>query len=578
MKKQVLSFFVLSCFVFVSLAPAASGQDETAVDFFSYDRFIKSFRFNLTADRPVLLIDDTGTKEAFKKIENDSTAGLITSREPENKAPQPAKKVKSKKLGRAILFNLGVWLIDSTRYWLEYAKWVEDWQFQLNWKDQSRRIFQFEGNKFDSNPFLTNWTHGLSGAIYYNFARYHRLNILESVLFEVASSFWWEYVTEWREVISVNDNFFSGIGGMPIGEPMFQIGRYLQDQKGIPRVLGMLLNPMMALSELFGGRKWRRSFDDPLYKPRFDFFLGGQTLDYTGDEDLDNKFFDVGIDIRLHTIPGFGEASENKINRYHNNTMFTRMAFRLSFSENGVEEYNFFTRAFIFGRFRQEIKKDAANRLRGHSLFFGAASAFDLFKKRAVAYYDIPEYHYDFAGGEQAEQPTEFSDKMAIINLIGPALDLTVYSGQAQFRLSLGAYLDFALINALSLNKYSLTNDIYNPRMKTTMVHYGYYYAFGFTLSGSAGVRYRNFELEGSLKYQYYDSIEGLDRFQDWLDDDCNLNDSRLVYKAAIGYILGRSPVKLFLACEGIERKGWLKEVTQQYSEFRFYWQLKLSF
>ncbi|MCK5345797.1 MAG: hypothetical protein KAR20_20445, partial [Candidatus Heimdallarchaeota archaeon] len=213
-----------------------------------------------------------------------------------------------------------------------------------------------------------------------------------------------------------------------------------------------------------------------------------------------------------------------------------------------------------------------------YSFFAGVGSAFDFFKKRAIIYYDEFEYHFDFTGGEEAPQPTEFTDKLAILNLIGPVFELSIYSGQFKFRSSISAYIDFALLNSMALNEYSIDNDLYEPQLKTTLSHYGYYYAFGFTFSSDMDLNYKNIQLKGKIKYQYYDSIEGLDRFQDDVEDDCNVKDTRFMYKISLGYALSKSPVTIQLAYEHIDREGTLKNITHSTIEDRIYTRLQISF
>ena len=564
-----------------------SGRDgktsEPEGTFFSRLEFGKNFHLNspMKAEHSLLFFDGSGTAEMLEKTGSDMRRGIFSVEADKNRnSTSESKKVKSKKLGRAVLINAGLWLSDSIRYWSMYAGWVEDWQFELNWKDQKRRFFSFEANKFDSNPFCTNWAHGLSGAIFFTMARYHRLNTLESVLFGMTSSLFWEYVTEWREVVSVNDNFFSGIGGMPIGETLHRLGHYLNSKPGtLNKVFGYIVNPVMGLNDLLGGKKWRRHFA----RPEFEILDGGiyfsnKQVSFKGDKKWSSPYFHIGIETTYNTIPGYGKPDDAGTNRFINKPLISEFNFDLSYRENVLDEYIFFTKVVLFGHFNQKIRQTSAKKLKGHSLYFGAGSAFELFKKKATAYYDKGEYHYDFTGGEQATQPTEFTDKWAIINLIGPVFDLSLYSGPFKFGLSLGAYLDFGMIQSMAINKYSTAYDIYEPRMKTTLTHYGYHYAFGYTLSGGANLSYRNIELKGKLKYQYYDSVEGLDRFWDDVVDDCNVTDSVLMYKVSAGYSIPNSPLQIIFAFEGLEREGAIKEISHRETEARYYTQLKLSF
>ncbi len=589
LNKKSLSF--LFFFVFALLLLSGTGHDKIkfphgaenlAINGFSLDCFKTNFHLNLAAyeekGNPLFFVNDLESGEGREKIPLNASCSSLLKKNCKTQSNIQPKKVKSKRFGRALLFTMGITLIDSIRYWATYAKWIEDWQFKLRWEDQKTRFFSFKANKFDSNPFRTNWTHALSGAVYYNFARYYRLKVLESLLFELGFSLWWEYITEWREVISVNDNFFSGLGGLPIGEPLFQIGNYFNNKRGtFNKIVGFLYNPVITVNDLLGGRKWRKKFAEPNFsKPDIDLYFSHKKVFFKGDTHQDSNLFHIGLETRLNTIPGYGVPGTN--NRFIKDILFSEVCFNLAFKANRVEEYSFFTKVVLFGHFSQNITQDSSKNLKGYSLFWGAGSAFDLFKKRAIAYYDKGEYHYDFTAGEKAPQPTEFTDKFAIINLIGPVFDLSVYSGRFKFNVSLDAYIDFALVNAMALNEYSMEHDLFEPKMKTTLSHYGYYYAFGLTLSSKGSVRYRNFEIRGKFKYQYYDSIEGLDRFQGNVKDDCNVTDFRLMYKVSLAYSFSNSPVKIVFACEGIDRKGTLKDITHRESETRLYTQLNLSF
>ncbi len=488
------------------------------------------------------------------------------------------KKIKKKKLGRAILINGSLWLLDSVRYWATYSSWIEDWQFQLNWEDQSKRFFTFDDNRFDSNPFMTNWTHGVGGAIYFNIARYHNLNLLESVLFETTSSLVWEYFTEWREVISINDNFFSGLGGLPLGEPFFQLSKYLLSRKGtISHIAGYILNPVFGLSDLFGGKKWRSNFtEDYFSSPDLSLTISNKNVTYNDTENTDNLFH-FKVESEFLKIPGIGE-SEKKLEQNFKTTFYSDVEFGISVGKDGVEEYTLDTKIIYLGHFIQNLKNDANGKLKGYSLFSGLSSAFSLLKKRAVEEYDKGEYHYDFTNGEEPDQPVNFTDKHAVIDIFGPAVHFTAYSSPFRLELNSEAYFNFGLINSIALNRYSQLNDIFSPRMKTTLIHYGYYYAFGYTLNFNTKLFINNFMIQGGIKYRKYGSIQGLDRFQDSVKDDSKISDSRSEYKASILYKIPKSRWFVSILYEKIKRLGSLHDVTVDKSETRIYSSIGIRF
>jgi hypothetical protein len=392
----------------------------------------------------------------------------------------------------------------------------------------------------------------------------------------LGSSMWWEYITEWREVISIGDNICSGVAGITIGEPLFWIGSYFTQKKGLGNtILGLIFNPIIGINDLLDNKRYLSTLRLERYpRPDFNLCFGPQMVS-TSENNTATTLFHSGLSIRYYTIEGYGKPGKH--NRYIKSTLFSEARADVSLGNNSLEEYSFFTRSILFGRFKQHLVQYSEKTSNGYNFILGAATAFDYYKKKSTQYYDKGEYHYDFAAGEEAPQPVEFADKMAIMNLIGPLAEFSLYSGDLKFRISVSAYLDFALVTSMAINEYSALYDLYNPRIKTTLSYYGYYYAFGYTISSDMDLVYRNIQLRGILKYHYYDSIEGLDRFQSDLEDDSNVRDTRLLAKVSLGYSLPGSPVTLQICYEFIDRNGYFKDVFHSFSEERIYAQIRFS-
>jgi len=530
----------------------------------------------------------------FKKaaIQPNPKELLISPGDNFSSLKQSSKPVKNKKLGRAVLYMGTLWLADSIRYWSTYADWVEDWQYQFNWEDQKKRFFLFEANKFDSNPFRTNWTHGIGGAVYFNMARYHRLNLFESVLFETATSMAWEYFTEWREVVSVNDNFFSGLGGLPIGEPFFQLGKYLLSRKGIVnQIAGYIINPVFGISDLFGGKKWRSNFrEDYFSSPDFILSLSNENFSFRNKSTTGGNRFRMNIGTEFLKIPGFGKPGKNKVKMNFASTFYSEINFGLSTGNDGIDEHRFSTKIIYFGSWIQRIDENKAGKKRGYSLYYGLSSAFNLYKKKSLEEYDSGQYHYNFSETGEDDQseghdvqdapelPVNFTDKMAIINLIGPSAHITLYSSPFKFEIDTDAYFDFGLVNSFAVNNYSKDHDIFEDRIKTTLAYYGYYYAFGYTLNMNAGLTIGNFSLNGRVRYQKHASIQGLDRFQDRINNDEKAYDSRSVLSGSLRYRIPGSRISFSLTMDKIGRKGTLEDIIVKENETRIISSVNIHF
>lgn len=479
---------------------------------------------------------------------------------------------KRRNTGVALL-EMGVNIaISAANYWQKYTHFLEDWQFTLSWRDQQRKFFRSEGLRLDSNNFRLNWTHGLSGALYYSWGRSNGLSVAESALFSVGGSFFWEYFAEWREISSINDHVLTCFGGIDSGETIFLIGNHFRRRPGFLNRLGeMLFNPFLAFNDMVvgswpGPRVPQEDWHD------FRLLLGGRHGDVPMDLERSPGETALGLDMRLVLAPGYGRAGSGQ--GFSRGPLDTEALFNISTSRHGVEEFSVATRTVLFGWWWQRVRA-AGGGLRGRYLWLGGVSAWDVFQKRPVAPYD----GNDLGHTEQwfpIPQPAQFTDKGSTVHLFGPALTLTQYAGAFTARLDLQASLDFSLVNSLAYNAYSADHDVWG--VKSTLHNWGYYYALGYSAEARLHGEVGPLQAWAGVKYQHCASIEGLDRFQASILDDGRLRDSRLTGQAGLALRLGRTPLLLQARLEGIERRGSFHEVRARTRETRFVYQLGISF
>jgi hypothetical protein len=477
-----------------------------------------------------------------------------------------------KRWGRAWLELLPMITVSQFNYWIKYSKWIEDWQFKFTWKDQKKRFFSLEALKFDSNDFQTNWTHAGAGAIYYNFARANNLTWAESFLFNTAVSLYWEYLVEWREVVSVNDNIWTALGGVPIGEALFQTSRFISRRPGVfNKIIAGLLNPILTFNQWLDRKKGIPYTGRQDEVHRFRLSAGQKQSSQTGGEaDVHSHF---GIDTEIIHIPGYGRAGS--FSRGIKDTMSTRMHLDMTLSRQGVEELYTFTRVVLTGYAGQRLTQQGSRGLKGFSYFLGAGSGFELYKKRSVWEYDSGSYFFYADEYREIPLPTRFTDKFSTINVVGPVFDIAFFAPRTRLRLCLEAYFDFAMVNALALNDYTGIYGLVGA--KATLANYGYYYGLGYNASADLDFRYRDIEVGAGIEYRYYDSIEGIDRFQDSITDDFNLVDSRLAYRFSLGYWFPHTPLGLLFTFEEFDRRGRIKEISRRRFDTRIYAQFQLN-
>ena len=464
--------------------------------------------------------------------------------------------------GRA-LFEIGsVMMYSQVRYWLNYAKFIEDWQFRFSWKDQKRRFFTFEAWSLDSNAFSLNWTHALAGVLYYNFARTNHLSWPQSFLYSLSGSLWWEYVAEWREVISINDNIMTSFGGYSAGEAWFQLGKYFIGRNGFFNRLLSFIDPLMKLNHWLDKEQGKNLSLGP--EPgwhSFRFFLGQRNMPASSGVGLQTDFI-AGFHTQIIHLPDYGKPGKTK--RMVMDTLASDLDVDFAFLHGRIEEANFSTRVVGLGYFKQDINAD----FRGYAYYFGLGSAFTLFKKKSVVFYDSSSIPVKQGFDLHLEEPREFRDKLSIVHILGPAFDYTKFSPASRLRLILDASLDFGLINSYALNKYSIGRDL--AGVKTTLLYYGYYYGLGTTLSSGLTYKIHGLEFNGFLRYQAYGSVDGLDRFQNEVKDDFHLTDTRLTYRIGAALHLPGTPVELYGSFEGIDRRGVIKDIRHGSLEKRY--------
>lgn len=471
----------------------------------------------------------------------------------------PGESGSTRKWGRSQLEFWTTMTVSTVNYWLGYHRFAEDWDFGFSWADQSRRFLSLDGWRLDSNAFRLNWTHAFAGAIYYQFGRTNGFSWLESfLLFSVGGSLWWEYVSEWREAMSVGDMFFTSFGGYACGEPWVHMAERLAARPGpVPRALSFL-NPILKLN--------RRLDGDAAAPPRtggeFEFRLetGVRSLpDATGVRQghLSGGFWARSIDVpgADGTAPASGMLKD---------TFFCEMTYAAATRGGRWEELEFTTRVSGWGWHR----RTGGGAGRESRVFVGLGSAFSYFQKRPVAAYDTPAVKVRREPALDLSEPRRFRDKVSAVHLAGPLLGWTIRTPEWRLDILADAYLDFAMVNALPLNAYSETNDI--SGLKTTVLHYGYYSGFGTALSAAAELRWKGWRLEARARRQACGSIEGLDRFQAEIMNDVHLSDTWTRWGLRLAWRLPGSALEGTAGWDFIRRWGRIGSFTESRGESRF--------
>jgi hypothetical protein len=468
---------------------------------------------------------------------------------------------------RRAIVQLGVVSVYSTaRYWLAYHDWIEDWQYRLTFADQYRRFLTLEAIRFDSNAYTVNWTHVLAGAFYYQMARANHATWRESVLTTFVASAIYEYISEWREVISVNDMFLTTFGGYSLGETWFQLSDYFHHRKSpVLKVLGFM-NPVNELNQWLDRKNpASRTAPEPGWAGLAVSAAWFRTKE-TGRGTFDAGA--IGIDTQIVRTPEYGKPGTFK--KILRDTSLSELAIDLvlrprqpgdeHLMAGPFEEVDLYARVVGLASYRQKIDQSG----RGYALSIGLGSALTYLRKRATLYDDkSAQVQID----PLPETPTDFRDKMSVTHLLGPVVDWTRFGRRFKVRVVADAYVDFALMNAFAFNAYSAVHSI--EGMKTTLNYYGYSYAYGASASGRIDVDWGNLWVRGLVSGHVWDSWNGLDRFEADLTNNVSAVDTRTRFLVKAAWRLPAVPVRVFAAVEGIHRWGRIGDVRAASRETR---------
>jgi hypothetical protein len=466
--------------------------------------------------------------------------------------PPPPVPVVSIKRSRAWL-QLGAFMaVTTVNYWTGNS-FPEDRDFGLDLGSQWSRIVGLEGWRFDSNQFSLNWSHILAGGIYYQFGRACHASWPYAWMMAFAASAWWEVGAEPKEVIAINDQIITGLGAFPVGEPWYQLGRFLGHQPGLFRRALSFLNPVVKFNHWLDRKDpGAREYPQPGWHELI-LFAGARRLSSAGETARTDLV--LGFQARLLGLPEYARPGE--VRRAVKDVYGTEIALDYAVRGGHAEETRYFSKAVAGGRHYQRIDE----RGRGYSLVLGFGSAFEYFKKRPIADYDAdPVPVKTDLGRLRLGEPRNFTDKLAVLHVAGPVLDWTLFRRGLRLRAFVEAYGDFALVHSKAINDFSLSHDI--TGLKTTVFYYGYYYGFGGTLRAGARLDLGNIRLQGLFDAGVWGSADHLHRFQDEITNNSHLSDRRVRVLFGAGWRVPGSPLELVLEAEGVRRHGRLGAVS----------------
>jgi hypothetical protein len=253
-----------------------------------------------------------------------------------------------------------------------------DWDYTV--EDFPERLTTWEHWKMDDNRKKFNLTHVYSGSLPYAVSRSNGLTIFESYFATLIFSSIWEIGAEYREVISINDQIVTTMGGAAIGETLYQMGQALRQRPGmITQGFAAILDPMGTLNYWLDGRAHLYG-DHSMQTEQHAAFTGHIGYALTKDED-DHGHGASQPHLLTFGIRGLvnnaGVYAPGTAQKWLNNTVVSQLLVQAKFSTENLEGFYTLSRNILAGYHKKDITVDANNQLQGYSLLVGPANGIE---------------------------------------------------------------------------------------------------------------------------------------------------------------------------------------------------------
>lgn len=377
----------------------------------------------------------------------------------------------------------------------------------LDWDNPAvEQRFTGEAWRFDNNGFDMNFVlHPLTGAGTHVLARGNYIDFWPSTAYTLGVSFFWEYVIEFKEKVSVNDVIVTTGGGVPIGEFFHKLGTYLHsaDDPGAGlTALQWSLGTSVAM---------HRALDGPAPPPEVRDSLGLDAdiwhlfdLSYeptwvSSPSDATFVMHQTRARGELVSMPGYGRAG--RMSRWFHEAEISRLDLAVQGSERGAG-LHVDSELVLAGYHRQALAPLVGGSLEGHATTVGLALAFRF-------------RNTDAAG---------FDDRQGILRIPGPSVRTWVGTAGLAAALHAQAHPSFAGLSSLSFPAWRGENP--DPRTKAIAAREGYFYGWGWSATVGGALHAGPLELRADFRLDQLDSQENLDRAQEIVEADVDLDES----------------------------------------------------
>ncbi len=384
---------------------------------------------------------------------------------------------------------------------------LRDWQFNSP-SEAAKAKLNGSGVRFDDNAFRTNKGHYYAGMGYDLFARTAGTSRLQAFLFTLTSSSFWEYIGEYREVVSINDQLNTTFGGFIMGETIFQMTKIFKKHSKdnvAHRILSEVFNSpaeASAIVENFVHGEHRvyedlkLSEEESNFWSKLDFYAAGESFN-------GRSVHDWGASGQVINIPNFTEAGKVDRTWLNEDTVATQLDFEMASGSQVSSYLKVFAKITLAAMYQKNMALDQHGRLEGYQMYIGPAMALDIRETKVGN---------DFR--------TSGSDYTGMVHVLGGTADVVTYYKGNEYHMSIDLYGDFAMVHSPAFDVATSFVDDKTLFAKencgleqSVLCHEGYYYSYGSTAKLNMTVRRGPVEIGASASASDENIINQRSRF-----------------------------------------------------------------
>lgn len=389
---------------------------------------------------------------------------------------------------------------------------------------------------FDDNDKFANYGHVYAGVLYYQTARANGFNSLESFLVSFASSVAWEFM-EYHEVLSINDQILTPIGGYAIGEASYQISCALLQKGTAGKIVGYTINPGLAMNHAIdkasSGNKYASQPD--CKKPRWSdisMYLGLEKGQKSYQHDPSNTYV-VGLDAQVVTIDGYSKPGQTRQLVY--DTAMVKAMIEKS-GGDGMGDLKVIAQVVAAAYNQKDLQKDERGELRGYDLILGVGTG-TTWRDR----------------GSKEKSANE--DFYGTINILGATAHANVFYNGYNIRAEIAYYGDFAMVKSWALDDH-ITYQGGNLQEQNAVVRKrGYYWGWGTSTLAAISISKGRITAGYEGQFSNATSTNSRSRSPELMNNPASFQDEFVTHKVYVRFQL-RKNLSLQVSHEVIQRSG----------------------